>query len=138
MRGLISFVMDKISFDLGLLGAPPKPRCNVSFAGMFFYVKINVILVKPTDDKSRETMESPKERLLTSSPAFLGHLADEMLAFETRLDDLCYHPSALRPVDLFTHRIDVLQQWLCLESEAGHARLNELLAKPYAWTMDNK
>uniref|UniRef100_A0A5K3FJ80 RAD50-interacting protein 1 n=1 Tax=Mesocestoides corti TaxID=53468 RepID=A0A5K3FJ80_MESCO len=124
MQGLISFVVDKISYDLGLLSSPPKPRCAVRLQG---------------EEAVQELIDTgTKNQLLTSPPAFFGHLADEMLAFESRLDGLYYHPNALRPADLFTHRIDVLQHWLFLESEAAHNKVKELLAKPYAWNMDNK
>lgn len=75
---------------------------------------------------------------MESAPPYFGHLADEVLAFEQRLDDLCYHSNALRPVDLFTHRVDVLKHWLHLESEAAHARLRDILLKPYAWVVENK
>ncbi|VDK40819.1 unnamed protein product [Taenia asiatica] len=110
MQGLISFVVDKISFDLG----------------------------------SEETEEPAAESaglttgLLASPPSFFSHLTDEMLTFEKCLEGLCYHPQALRPADLFTHRLDVLQHWITLESEIAHRKLKDLLAKPYAWRVDNK
>lgn len=76
--------------------------------------------------------------LLTSPPPFFGHLTDEMLAFEKCLEGLCYHPQALRPADLLTHRLDILQHWITLESDLAHRKLKDLLAKPSAWRVDNK
>ncbi|VDM32098.1 unnamed protein product [Hydatigera taeniaeformis] len=76
--------------------------------------------------------------LLTTPPPFFGHLTDEMLTFEKCLEGLCYHPQALRPADLFTHRLDILQHWIALESDLAHRKLKDLLAKPYAWRVDNK
>ncbi|KAL5105350.1 RAD50-interacting protein 1 [Taenia crassiceps] len=126
MQGLISFVVDKISFDLGLLKNPPKPRCAIHFK------EPDRIEMTAADSVGLTT------GLLTSPPPFFGHLTDEMLAFERCLEGLCYHPRALRPADLFTHRFDVLQHWITLESDLAHRKLKDLLAKPYAWRVDNK
>lgn len=76
--------------------------------------------------------------ILTTPPSFFGHLIDEMLVFEARLDGLCYPPQAVRPADLFTLRLDVLQHWISLESEIAHHKLTDLLSKPYAWRVDNR
>ncbi|KAL5962880.1 RAD50-interacting protein 1 [Taenia solium] len=148
MQGLISFVVDKISFDLGLLKDPPKPRCAIHLKGKSktnFYRNLRIDLVSSwTKSGSEEIEEAAAESaslatgLLTSPPSFFGHLTDEMLTFEKCLEGLCYHPQALRPADLFTHRLDVLQHWITLESEIAHRKLKDLLAKPYAWRVDSK
>nr|CDS33565.1 RAD50 interacting protein 1 [Hymenolepis microstoma] len=123
LRGLLSFVMDKISFDLGLLKTPPKPRCevNLKFDG---------------EGKSEDT-DISGSGMLTSPPSFFGHLTDEMLVFEARLDGLYYPSQAIRPADLFTRRLDVLQHWISLESELAHRKLHNILSKPYAWRIEN-
>ncbi|KAH9280618.1 RAD50-interacting protein 1 [Echinococcus granulosus] len=126
MQGLISFVMDKISFDLGLLKSPPRPRCAIHLKGK-----------EGTEEAAADSTGSTIG-LLTSPPSFFGHLTDEMLTFEKCLEGLCYNPQALRPADLFTHRLDVLQHWITLESDLAHRKLKDLLAKPYAWRVDNK
>ncbi|KAM7541733.1 hypothetical protein Aperf_G00000006208 [Anoplocephala perfoliata] len=126
MQGLLSFIMDKISFDLGLSKAPTRPR--------------SLGEEKPgdTDTSVSGSDDSTHSGILTRPPSFFGHLIDEMLAFEARLDGLCYPPQAIRPADLFTLRLDVLQHWISLESELAHRKLIDLLSKPYAWRVDNR
>ncbi|VUZ57348.1 unnamed protein product [Hymenolepis diminuta] len=124
MQGLLSFVMDKISFDLGLLKTPPKPRCAIN--------------LKFDEEEKSEDGDISECSMLTSPPSFFGHLTDEMLAFEARLDGLCYPAQAVRPADLFTHRLDVLQHWISLESKLAHRKLHDILSKPYAWRVVNR
>ncbi|VDO14050.1 unnamed protein product [Rodentolepis nana] len=45
LRGLLSFVVDKISFDLGLLKTPPKPRCEVNLKCRFLFKQIVLVRI---------------------------------------------------------------------------------------------
>nr|VZI10579.1 unnamed protein product [Spirometra erinaceieuropaei] len=122
MRGLIGFVIDKMTFDLGLIAKPPKPYCSAP-------------LLTANDSQLGKTKEAPKESPsgldsspLATDPDLFGHLIDEVLNFENRLDGLCYPVHELRPVEVLT-RLDVLHRWLCLESEIAHRRMQDLLTK---------
>ena len=91
-----------------------------------------------TADTAVDRTTSNNAELLTSPPAFFGHLTDEMLSFEACLDGLCYPTQAERPIDILTRRLDVLKHWITLESALAHAKLMDMLAKPYAWRVENR
>ncbi|BHF70272.1 RAD50-interacting protein 1 [Sparganum proliferum] len=122
MRGLIGFVIDKMTFDLGLIAKPPKSYCSAPF----------LTASDSQLDKTKEAPEEPPGGLdsspLATDPDLFGHLIDEVLNFENRLDGLCYPVHELRPVEVLT-RLDVLHRWLCLESEIAHRRMQDLLSK---------
>ncbi len=127
--------MDKISFDLGILSAIPRPYCIIDCC------KDANTEVNETEEQSKlqETPKSPTglaNSPLTCNSDLFGHLIDEILAFEAKLDGLCYPAHALRPVELLT-RLDVLQHWLCLESEVSYNRMHNILSKKSAWCIDN-
>ncbi|VDK30028.1 unnamed protein product [Dibothriocephalus latus] len=122
MRGLIGFVVDKMKFDLGLIAKPPKAHCSVPL------LTANDTHPGRVDEASKEQPGGLDSSPLATDPDLFGHLIDEVLNFETRLDGLCYPVHELRPVEVLT-RLDVLHRWLCLESDIAHRRMQDLLTK---------
>uniref|UniRef100_A0A183T6J7 RAD50-interacting protein 1 n=1 Tax=Schistocephalus solidus TaxID=70667 RepID=A0A183T6J7_SCHSO len=122
MRGLIGFVVDKMKFDLGLIAKPPKSYCSDPL------LPANKPQFGRVDEASKENPYGLDSSPLATDPDLFGHLIDEVLNFENRLDGLCYPVHELRPVDVLT-RLDVLHRWLCLESEIAHRRMQDLLTK---------
>ncbi|VEL27246.1 unnamed protein product [Protopolystoma xenopodis] len=118
MRGLVTLIIDKIAYELGLRPLP-LPRFSKFYPDHL-----------QESPKSDRLLANP---LLFSNPEWFFHLIDEILRLEDILTHKLFYPkSEPRPTDLLSVEF-ILARWINLEVQLANDKLDEILMQPEAW-----
>ncbi|CAH8513330.1 unnamed protein product [Dicrocoelium dendriticum] len=123
MRGLVTLLIDKLQFDLGLTAAQ-----NLRYP-LEFKLKTATGAELPTEPPTPDSR--PFGDLIESVDHF-SHLVDVILQTDARLTQLAYPLDQPRPSNILALPA-IFGQWILLEHKLALNRLDMLLSSPSAW-----
>nr|CAH8874226.1 unnamed protein product [Trichobilharzia regenti] len=125
MRGLVTLLLDKLNYDLGLSTSMPL-RFNHKFSSNN-YSDCNI----PFEVCYPSFHSNSDDELLNNAQHF-SHLIDVVLQTDSKLSKMMYPSDYPRPSDVLSHP-KVFSRWLLLEQHLASDRLKIALRSSSSW-----
>ncbi|CAH8873701.1 unnamed protein product [Trichobilharzia szidati] len=125
MRGLVTLLLDKLNYDLGLSTSMPLRFSHKFSLKHDSDSKISNAICYPS-------LPSNSDGGLLNNAEHFSHLIDVVLQTDSKLSKMMYPPDYPRPSDVLSHP-KVFSRWLLLEQHLASDRLKIVLGSSSSW-----